>query len=144
MLRKEPTLIEEYIKSGAIKLQYRHILDHGDNSVQASAAAECAGQQGAFWQMHGLLYENQNTLWGADIAVLNDFAGRLNLDVESFQECMDSGEMQERVKRVDQETKAQGVRVRPTFDLIVDGEQVQRVSGSPTLDQWRQVLDNLQ
>ena len=52
--------------------------------------------------------------------------------------------MQERVKLVDQEAKAQGVRIRPTFDLIVDGEQVQRVSGSPTLDQWRQILDNLQ
>ena len=144
MLRKEPTLIEEYIKPGVAKLQFRHILDHGDSSVQASAAAECAGQQGAFWPMHGLLYENQDALSGADIAVFNGFAGQLNLDVERFQTCMDSGEMQERVKGIDQEVKARGVRVRPTFDLIVDGQEVQRLPGSPPLDQWRQVLDGLQ
>lgn len=94
--------------------------------------------------MHGLLYENQGALWGAGTAVFNDFASQLNLDVERFQACMDSGEMQERVKRIDQEVKSRGVRVRPTFDLIVDGQEVQRLPGSPTLDQWRQVLDGLQ
>ncbi len=144
MLRKEPMLIEEYVRSGKARLQYRHILDHGDNSVQASAVAECAGQQGAFWPMHGLLYEKQNALWGADRIVFNDLAGRLNLDLTAFLQCMDGGEMQGRVKTIDQEAKAQGVRVRPTFDLIIDGQQVQRLQGSPTTGQWRQTLDNLQ
>ncbi len=143
MLRKESDLIEEYVKPGTAKLQFRHILDHGNDSIQASAAAECAGQQGAFWTMHNLLYQNQDTLWGADQAVFNDLAVQLNLDVESFQECMESGEMQERVKLIDQQAKAEGVRVRPTFVITIDGEEVQRLQGSPTLEQWRQTLDDL-
>ena len=142
MLRKEPTLIEEYVSTGMAKLQFHHILDHGNDSVQASAAAECAGQQGAFWAMHNLFFENQNTLWGADNAVFNNYATRLNLDPGIFQQCMDSGEMQARVQLIDQEAKALGVRVRPTFDIIINGVEVQRLSGSPTLDQWRQTLDS--
>ena len=143
VLRKEPTLIEEYVKDGTAKLQFRHILDHGDNSLQASSVAECAGQQGAFWKMHNLLFENQDSLWSADITYYNDLAASLNMDLEWFQECMDSGEMQDRVKLIDQEAKAQGIRVRPTFVIIIDGEEVQRLQGSPTLDQWRQTLDSL-
>ena len=142
MLRKEPKLIEEYVGTGMAKLQFHHILDHGNNSVQASAAAECAGQQGAFWAMHNLLFENQDTLWGADMAAFGNFATSLNLDPATFQQCMDSGEMQARVKLIDQEAKALGVRVRPTFDIIINGEEVQRLSGSPTIEQWRQTLDS--
>jgi protein-disulfide isomerase len=143
VLRKEPTLIEEYVKDGTMKLQFRHILDHGNSSIQASAAAECAGQQGAFWKMHDLLFENGDSLQGADITYFNDLAASLEMDVEWFQECMDSGEMQARVKLVDQEAKAEGIRVRPTFVIMIDGEEAQRLQGSPTLDQWRQTLDDL-
>jgi len=143
VLRKEPTLIEEYVKDGTAKLQFRHILDHGNNSVQASIAAECAGQQGAFWLMHNLLFESEDTLWGAGSDVFDNFATSLNLDVAAFQQCMSSGEMQERVKIIDQEAKAQGIRVRPTFVIIIDGQEVQRLQGSPTLDQWRATLDDL-
>ena len=144
MLRKEPTLIEEYVSTGMAKLQFHHILDHGNNSLQASAAAECAGQQGAFWAMHNLLFENLNTLWNADMAVFGNFADSLNLDRATFQQCMDSGEMQEKVKLIDQEAKALGVRVRPTFDIFINGEEVQRLPGSPTIEQWRQTLDSYQ
>ena len=42
-----------------------------------------------------------------------------------------------------EQAKAEGVRVRPTFVIIVDDEDVQRLQGSPTLDQWRQTLDDL-
>jgi protein-disulfide isomerase len=142
VLRKEPTLIEEYVSTGMAKLQFRSILDHGNNSLQASVAAECAGQQGAFWPMHNLLFENQDTLCGADMAVFDNFAASLNLDLATFQQCMNNDEVRARVQLIDQEAKAQGVRVRPTFDFIINGEMVQRLSGSPTLDQWRQTLDS--
>lgn len=137
MLGKEPTLIEEYVRTGKARLQFWHILDHAKVSLQASAAAECAGQQGAFWRMHGLLFENQDDLWGADLAVLSDLAVRAGADGELFGQCMASGEMQNRVREIDGQAKTRGVRIRPTFDV-----NEQRLQGSPALEQWRQVLDS--
>ena len=144
MLGNEQDLIAEYVSPGQAKLQFWHILDHGNASLQASAGAECAGQQGAFWEMHDILFANQNQLWDGDLSVLTELAGRTGIDTAAFQVCMESGEMQEYVKAIDNQVKTRGVRVRPTFDLILNGVQVQRLQGSPPLDQWRSTLDNLQ
>ena len=142
-MRQEKTLLDDYVASGDVKLQFWHILDHGNASLQASAAAECAGQQGAFWTMHDLLFSSQNQLWDGDLNTLNGLAEQAAIDVQVFQSCMESGEMQDRVKKIDQDVKAEGVRVRPTFDLFLEGERVQRIQGSPQIEQWYMVLDNL-
>ncbi|MCX7852624.1 MAG: DsbA family protein [Caldilineales bacterium] len=137
MLRIEPVLLAEYVRTGKVKFQFWHILDF-PNSVQASAAAECAGQQGAFWRMHDLLFQNQDRLWRGEETVLTELAASLGLDTAAFGACLAGGEMHERARAVDRLVKAQGVRVRPTFE--VNG---QRLQGSPPLAQWRQILDSL-
>ncbi len=144
MLGNEQELIHDYVRSGVTKLQFWHVLDHGNASIQASAAAECAGEQDAFWAMHDKLFDSQRRLWGGDIATLVELASEVGLDAAVFRQCLGSGEMQDYVKAIDGEVKGRGVRIRPTFDLIQNGQAVQRLQGSPPLAQWRQVLDNLQ
>jgi protein-disulfide isomerase len=51
------------------------------HAEQAAEAAEAAAAQGRFWEMHDLLYENQDRLEDAD---LHGYAERLGLDVEAF------------------------------------------------------------
>lgn len=136
MLGTEPTLIDEYVRSGQAKLQFWHILDHANASVQASAAAECAGEQGAFWPMHDALFQSQNQLWGGDLQTHIALANGLGLDTATFQTCMETGDKQQLVREIDGRVKAAGVRIRPTFDI-----NGQRVQGSPPLNQWRQLLD---
>ncbi|MCO6450302.1 MAG: thioredoxin domain-containing protein [Caldilineales bacterium] len=131
-------MIDEYVRNGIARLQFWHILDHADTSVQASAAAECAGEQGAFWRMHDALFENQNDLWGGDVQTHVVLATNLGLDAEAFRLCMETGKKQQRAREIDNQVKAAGVRIRPSFD--VNG---QRIQGSPPLDQWRELLDGV-
>ncbi|RME85857.1 MAG: hypothetical protein D6775_01605 [Caldilineae bacterium] len=143
MLRTEPTILDEYVATGIVKLQFWHILDHGNASIQASAAAECAGEQGAFWAMHDTLFENQSRLWGGDQEVLADLAAAIGLDTAAFRQCMQGQNKQQWVQDVDREVKARGVRRRPTFDIFVQGERVQRLEGSPAIAAWRELLNGL-
>lgn len=138
MLGTEPRLIEEYVSSGQVRLQFWHILDHGNASLRASAAAECAGEQGAFWAMHDVLFANQDQLWSGDYDVLTNLAGQTGIDTETFRQCLTSGEKQQYVSKINTQVKARGVRIRPTFEI-----NNQRIQGSPPLDQWRQLLDGM-
>ena len=69
MLGTEPQLRESYIKSGQVRLIFNPVLSHGNYSVLAHLAAECAAEQGYFWQMHDLLFEHQAELWGDTQAI---------------------------------------------------------------------------
>jgi protein-disulfide isomerase len=51
------------------------------HAYQAAEAAEAAGAQGRFWEMHDLLFENQDRLGLRDLI---GFAGALGLDLERF------------------------------------------------------------
>ena len=138
MLGTEPILVDEYVRSGQARLQFWHILDHAEASAQASAAAECAGEQGAFWRMHDVLFQKQDVLWGGDIQTHVTLANSLGLDSEAFRACMESSDKQQLVREIDGQVKAAGIRIRPSFS--VNG---QRIQGSPPIEQWRELLDGI-
>ena len=54
----------------------------------AAEAANCASDQGKFWEYHDKLFENQRAL---AVANLKQYAGDLELDTEEFNSCLDSG-----------------------------------------------------
>jgi protein-disulfide isomerase len=62
----------------------------------AAEAAEAAGAQGKFWEMHDALYENQAELGPALIRTL---AERLDLDAKQLEDDLESRKFQSRVKR---------------------------------------------
>jgi protein-disulfide isomerase len=78
----------------------------------AAEAAEAAGAQGKFWEMHDTLYENQDTL---DRAHLHKFAGEIGLDMERFKQDLDSRKHEERVHKDFMGGVRSGVNGTPTF-----------------------------
>ena len=86
---------------------------------EAACAAEAAGLQGRFWQMHDLLFREQQ-VWtnSADARTLfNAYAGMLQIDLDRFKRDMDSPEVLLKVD-TDQQRGAQiGVRTTPTIFL---------------------------
>ena len=66
-------------------LVFRHYPRSGSHphAQQASEAAEAAGAQGKFWEMHDLLFANQNALTTND---LHSYAERLELDTRRFRD----------------------------------------------------------
>jgi protein-disulfide isomerase len=139
VLRVEPEIVQKYVAAGQVQLILWHVLDHGQ-SAQAHQAAECAGQQSpiAFWQMHDTLFERQGELWNLENATLVAFAGELGLDTASFESCLSDQSVIDKIARMDQERRAAGIRLRPSFD--VNGQIIQ---GAIPYDSFAQLFDRL-
>ncbi|WP_353507593.1 Na+/H+ antiporter NhaA, partial [Intrasporangium sp.] len=78
----------------------------------AAAAAEAAGAQGRFWEMHDLLFEHQDELETEDLA---GYAGELGLDVERFLRDLDEDVHAERIREDVMSAECSGARGTPTF-----------------------------
>jgi protein-disulfide isomerase len=95
------------------------------NSMPAALAAEAAGKQGKFWEMHDLMFENQKE-WGEKQVetpeVFEGFAERLGLDMAKFRSDVTSPETRARVERDISEAKELGVNSTPSFFL--NGERL--------------------
>ena len=117
MIGTEPEIKAKYVDSGQVKLIFNPILDHGDHSLQAHQAAECAGEQGQFWPMHDLLFSFQDQLWGDTREMAKELATRLDIDHEQFNTCMDEQRYADLVESQDQLRRDLGIRTRPTLDV---------------------------
>jgi hypothetical protein len=83
-----PRIIADY--GDTVLFVFRNFpLSFHPNAFNAAEAAECAFQQGAFWQYHDMLFANQGAL-GVDS--LKRYALAVGLDMAAFNECLDSGE----------------------------------------------------
>jgi cyclophilin family peptidyl-prolyl cis-trans isomerase len=109
-------LEEKYVKTGQMKFVYRHMAFLGDESQWAAEASECAGDQGKFWEYHDKLFasqqgENQGAFSKDN---LKKFAADLKLDTTKFNQCLDSGQFTEKVKKATQDAQQLGVQGTPT------------------------------
>ena len=105
-----------------VSLVYRHFPLPGHGSAYPAArAAECAGQQGRFWEFHELLYSTQSWIENtseAGLAELAEQAGVVSL--EEFSDCLAGREIDERVDADVAAGRGLGIRGTPTF--LVNGE----------------------
>jgi protein-disulfide isomerase len=110
-----------------IKLVFRHfpLTSIHKHALEASYAAAAAAQQGKFWEMHDLLYENQST-W-SDVGdfrpVALTYARRLGLDVQRFTQDMDGLKVMGIVSSDEQRAIAFNVDSTPT--VFIDGRLVE-------------------
>ncbi|HEX8284734.1 MAG TPA: thioredoxin domain-containing protein [Pyrinomonadaceae bacterium] len=88
-------------------------------AFQASRAAEAAGQQGKFWEMHDMLYDNQKE-WSDAMeprVQFDSYATRLGLDVQRFKTDMERADLTERIKADYARGLSLGVKGTPTIYL---------------------------
>jgi len=74
---------------GKLRIVYRDMPLHA-NSIELALAARCVGEQGKFWEMHDLLFENQTNLTatGDELAVvLESLVGTLGINQEAYKKC---------------------------------------------------------
>lgn len=119
-----PQIEENYINTGKVKLVYRdYPLGFHQNAQKAAEAAECADEQGKFWEMHDMIFENQNAI---DTASLKQYAGQLGLNTSEFNDCLDSGRMASEVQKDFSDGSLYGVTGTPAFfinGVLVSGAQ---------------------
>ena len=92
-----------------------------DKAILAAEAAEAAGAQGQFWEMHDLIFERQRQ-WSAAsqeeaVDLFVGYAGDLDLDVEAFASALQEGSYRDRVERQYEQAVELGLRGTPTFFL---------------------------
>jgi len=102
-----------------------------EHSREAALAAEAAGLQGRFWEMHDRLFQEQE-VWssGTDAQVLFDsYAETLGLDVNQFRKDVKGDKVRERLESDLARARSLGVEVAPT--LFIDRRQVEKKDGTP-------------
>ena len=85
----------------------------------AAYAAEAAGRQGKFWEMHDLLFREQ-AVWTRSTdarSLFQAYAGMLQLDIGRFRQDMDNPEVQHQVEMDQNRGAAIGVKTTPTIFL---------------------------
>jgi protein-disulfide isomerase len=97
-----------------MRFVYRHfpLSSVHPHAERAAQAAEAAGAQGKFWEMHDTLFEHQGTLADAD---LQRFAGQLGLDMERWNREMGARLYAPRVREDFLSGVRSGVNGTPTF-----------------------------
>lgn len=115
-----PLLEKEYIQTGKAKFIFRDFpLDFHQYAQKAAEAAECAGDQGKYWELHSMLYLYQNKL---DPESLKVYANELGIDMTKFNKCLDTGEMAEEVKKDFADGQKYGLTGTPAF--FINGKLV--------------------
>lgn len=109
-------LLERF--AGQVCAVYRHfpLEESHPHALLAAQAAECAGAQGKFWEMHDLLFDHQDRLRRAH---LREYADRLQLDLVRFDAELDDEIYLQRVREHIAGGVRSGVRNTPTF--YIDG-----------------------
>jgi len=127
-----PQIISAYVDTGKVKIVFRDFpLSFHPDAQKAAEAAECAGEQDAYWEMHDMLYSNQQAL---DVDSLKGYASELGLNTADFNDCLDSGAMAAEVAADIAEGKSYGVEGTPASfinGVLIGGaypfEEFQRV-----------------
>lgn len=97
-----------------LRYVFRHLPlpDVHPHAELAAAAAEAAGAQGRFWEMHDVLFAHYDELELEDLA---GYAGKLGLDVEELLRAVDEQRHADRVRQDVADAEASGARGTPTF-----------------------------
>jgi protein-disulfide isomerase len=137
-----PQLMAEYVDSGQLLYVLHPWADTDDSpSAQAAIAAECAGEQDKYWEMHEELFAEQDAWVTAaePASVIDGYAESLDLDMEQFQTCLDSDWAKLRVQAGSVVGAIYGVPGAPVF-LFNNGQGEQ---GSPTFEEFQTVIDSI-
>jgi protein-disulfide isomerase len=130
-----PDIEEQYIKTGKVKLVFKDFpLDSiHPEATPAAIAARCAGDQGQFWEMHDLIFQNQASLSTANYKL---WATQLNLDAADFNSCLDTRQHLSAVRKDLVEGQQNGIRGTPGF--LLNGEVI---SGAQPFSVFQQAID---
>jgi protein-disulfide isomerase len=105
-------LLERF--ASRVRVVFRHfpLEEAHPHALAAAEAAECAGEQGRFWEMHDLLLANQEHL---TLRHLHGYAERLGLDMARFTAEMDDHVYTQRIREHQESGRRSHVRSTPGF-----------------------------
>ena len=129
-------LVAEY--EGEITFVYRHFpLSQHQNARPAAYGSEAAGQQGKFWEMHNMIFDNQNSWSEASNAaeIFRGYAQNLGLDLAKYDATINSQEVKDKVDNHYTGGIQSNVTYTPTFYL-----NGQKIANPQNLEEFRTLI----
>lgn len=109
-------------------------LSFHDRARPAAIAAKCAGEQGKYWHMYTMLFDNQKALADSD---LRSYGEKVGLDKTKFEKCLNNpAPMEAKIDRNFQSGVSLGVSGTPAF--FINGR---RLSGAMPFSEFKRVID---
>jgi protein-disulfide isomerase len=144
----EDTIVTEYVKTGKLRYEVKHLPILGAESAKAAAASYCSSLQNHFWELHKQLFlvqaqANQLQAEKTNIGRFSDdklrqYAVDAGADGAQFDACYAADSTVDALTEQIRAAQTLGFRGTPSFAL--DG---QALPGSPTtVDGWRKLLDD--
>jgi len=136
-LNVTPDLIAEFVDTGIVRIEFRHFAHYGTESNWAGMASECANEQGSFWEFHDYLYniQKQPNTGVFTTNRLKNYASRVGLNSEAFNECLASGKYRQKVLQQTQEAISRGGTGTPT--VFINNI---KLGGVPSMAQLRGLI----
>lgn len=138
----EPDIRKSLIQTGKISWRYfDYPLPMHKNTWDASNAAACADEQGKFWEMHDMLFANQDR-WNGEATsspkgAFKGYAQAIGLDVPKWEACYDADRYRSRVASNRAEAERRHIESTPTF--IIGGKVV---PGALSYDQFMKYFND--
>jgi protein-disulfide isomerase len=117
-----PSIISELVETGRVYYVIKDLpLDMHPVAPLAATAARCAGEQDAYWEMHDVLFEQQQVWSQANdpAGIMTNIAAELDLNRTDFVACLESGKYDEVIEANKREAIGYGMTGTPGF--FIDG-----------------------
>jgi protein-disulfide isomerase len=141
-----PAIVNEYVKPGRIRIDFRGLAFLGPDSEKALRIAVAAGLQNKLWEVVGLFYENQgpeNSGWVTDALIDQILSEVPGLDASKVKVDAKSPAVTKEIKAVEAEGKALNVQGTPWFYIGIGVSAPYEVQvQSLTPEAFRPILDD--
>jgi len=133
--RVEPSITElEKAYPGKVRVAWKNFpLSFHNNAKPAAEAALAANEQGKFWEMHDILFKNQQALTAAD---LEKYAKEIGLNMDKYKAAVESHKFAAQVENEMKQGSELGVSGTPA--AFVNG---QLVSGAQPVDAFKKIVE---
>lgn len=140
-----PALLDEYVRPGKVKLEFRGLRFLGPDSEKALRVVLSAARQDKAWTVLELLFANQgeeNKGWVTDALVRQIGEAVVGLDVEQMLAETDEPEVDALIEKAETQGQTDGVRGTPTFFVVREGVPPHQLElGSLDVGAFRPALD---
>lgn len=137
---------ENYIDTGKVKYVSRDFpLSFHQFAAKSAEAAECANEQGKFWEMHDKLFSTQAT-WSASadaVTTFKQYAKDLGLKTAQFDSCIDSDKYKDEIAKDQADGSASGIDGTPGFWILGPDGQSQKISGAYPYETFSAAFDGM-
>jgi protein-disulfide isomerase len=132
-----------YIDTGKVKLVYRDFpLSFHQNAEIAAEAANCALEQGKYWEYHDTLFtKGSGDGTGLDAQSLKQYAADLKLDTAKFNQCLDASKYKNEIQKDATDGSNAGVSGTPSFFIGSPQKGYVQLVGAQPYSVFKQAID---